>query len=85
MNKSEVKKLEKVCRYADDYMERNNINPENFEYVHLIDLMDEYAQQVSRDTAIDFAAYLDSQDLIVNKAAAADCFDEWYFNQTPKS
>jgi len=35
----------KAEEYADNYMEKNNIDPENFEYIHLLDLMEQYAYE----------------------------------------
>jgi len=42
------------------------------------ELMESYASAKAEEVAVEFAAYLNDQNVLVNKEAAKDCYDEWF-------
>jgi len=41
-------------------------------------------QEYAKEKAVGFADYLNSQNLLVNKEAAMDCYDEWNYTKNKK-
>ena len=37
-----------------------------------------YASAKAEEVAVEFAAYFNDQNVLVNKEAAKDCYDEWF-------
>ena len=43
--------------FVEQYLTKNDIDPDNVEFIHLLDMLGKYAEQVAKERAIEFGRW----------------------------
>ena len=78
--------MKQAQKYTEEWLTKNDVDPENVEYTHVILMMESYA----RETAIEFVKWMDKQGIAnlfrddnkkMDYFDTEKMFDKWFTNK----